>query len=53
MNMKLSVALLLLIAAIVPVSSIAMYLLVWGLPDPEIGCRIVWIGVLPEGGYCT
>ena len=53
MNKRSLVALLLLIAAIVPVS-IAMDLLVWPESDyPKPGCHIHWVGVVPVGGYCT
>ena len=49
------VALLLLIAAVVPVS-IAVDLLVWPGDDAKYtqpGCGAIWLGVLPVGGYCT
>lgn len=52
MNERFLVALLLLIAAIVP-ASIAMDLLVWPGSDTEFGCHIHWVGVVPVGGYCT
>ena len=54
MNGRLLVALLLLIAAIVPVS-IAIDLLVWPGSDDTTGsvCGIIWLGVIPVGGYCT
>ena len=45
------VALLLLIAAIVPVS-IAVDLLVWPGSDTEFGCHIDWVGVVPVGAAC-
>ena len=52
MNKRFLVALLLLIAAIVPVS-ITMDLLVWPGSDTKCGCHIHWVGVVPVGGYCT
>ena len=52
MNGKLLVALLLLVAAIVP-ASIAMDLLVWPGSDTYAVCGVDWFGVIPVGGYCT
>jgi hypothetical protein len=52
MNNRLLVALLLLIAAIVPVS-IAIDLLVWPGSDTKFGCHIDWVGIIPVGFYCT
>lgn len=52
MNKKLLVALLLLIAAIVPVSS-AIDLLAWPGSDTYAVCGVNWFGVIPLGGYCT
>lgn len=52
MDKRLLVALLLLIAVIVPVS-IAMDLLVWPGSDTYSVCGINWFGVIPVGGYCT
>ncbi len=52
MNGRLLVALLLLVAAMVPVS-IAMDLLVWPGSDTYAVCGVDWFGVIPLGGYCT
>ena len=53
MNGKLQIALILLVAAVIPVS-IAVDLLVWPGNDrePGPGCGTIWLGVLPVGGYC-
>ncbi len=52
MNGRLLVALLLLVAAMVPVS-IAVDLLVWPGSDTYSVCGVDWFGVIPLGGYCT
>ena len=54
MNGKLLVVILLLVAAVVPVS-IAVDLLVWPGSDKDYGsvCGINWIGIIPMGGYCA
>lgn len=54
MNKRFLIALLLLAVAIVPVS-IAVDLLVWPGEDYPLrpGCGIIWVGIVPVGGYCT
>ena len=53
-NGKLLVVILLLVVAVVPVS-IAVDLLVWPGDDKDYGsvCGIIWLGILPVGGYCA
>ena len=51
-NKRLLLALLLLIAAIVPVS-IAIDLVVWLGSDTYAVCGVNWLGVIPLGGYCA
>ena len=54
MNGKLFVVLLLIVAAVIPVS-VVVDLLVWPGNDKDYGsvCGIIWLGVIPVGGYCT